>query len=416
MPGTHRGRSAVVIGAGIGGLSTAVGLARTGWQLTVLEQAGSPSEAGAGISLMANARRALDQLGVGDPIRRRAAWMPPGGEGVRTPSGRRLMHGPDPGFVRDHDLGAIVLLRHELYEILRRAVPDGSIRFGTRVTDVLTSEPDRRPRVVYVTGTQPDTITCDLVIAADGARSRVRSLLWPDAAGLSYSGHSVWRGITATATAAPQPGGNTWGRGQQFGRMPLADGRVYWYAVANTPVGRRHPDELAEVRRRFGGWHDPIPGLLDATASAGVLHHDIFELATPLPSYVAGRIALLGDAAHAMTSDIGQGACQAIEDAVVLCAALDAEPDLDAALAGYDRQRRPRAQRVSEASRRMGRLTLLERRSAVLARNVTARLIRRRIAGPGLQGIGGWHPPPLSTPDAGPQPAPAPAHGNGTER
>jgi len=404
MSGTRRSRSAVVVGAGIGGLCAAVGLTRVGWRVTVLEQAAAPSEAGAGISLMANARRALDQLGVGELVRRRAAWMAPGGEGVRTPSGRRLMHGPDPTFVHDHDLGAIVLLRHELHSILRDAVPDGAIHFGAKVAGVTTSE---RPSVSYTRNGRTYTMDSDVVVAADGARSQVRAGLWPDAAGLSYSGHSVWRGITATATGTREPGGNTWGRGRQFGRMPLADGRVYWYAVANTPVGERHPDELAEVRRRFGRWHAPIPALLGATPSGGVRHHDIFELGTPLPSYVTGRVALLGDAAHAMTSDIGQGACQAIEDAVVLCAMLAGEPDPTTALAGYDRARRPRTQRVSEASRRMGQLTLLDRRLAVLARNTTARFIRRRIAGQGLMGIGGWQPPAL--------PTPATTSGKGTE-
>ena len=394
-------RSAVVIGGGIGGMTAAAGLSRIGWQVTVLEQADAFREAGAGISLMANARRALDRIGVGDAVRGRSAWMRPGGEGVRTPSGRRLMHGPDPDFVAAHDLGAVVLLRRELHRILREAIPGGRIRLGSRAVDV-TTMPGGRARVLYLEGSQPFTARADLVVAADGARSRVRATLWPDAPVPSYSGHSVWRGITAEPFGEPEPGGNTWGSGQQFGRMPLADGRVYWYAVANTPAGLRHPDELAEVRRRFGGWHHPIPALLAVTPPDGVLHHDIYEHTTPLPSYVSGRVALLGDAAHTMTSDIGQGACQAIEDAVVLCAALAELSDVDAALSGYDRQRRPRTQQITAASHRMGELSLLERRGAVLVRNATARLVRRRVAPRALLGIGGWQPPPLpAAPPAG---------------
>lgn len=393
-------RSAVVIGGGIGGLSAAVGLNRIGWHVTVLEQAPLLREVGAGISLMANAQRSLDRLGVGAAVRAAAAPMLPGGEGIRAPSGRRLMYAANAKFVARHGLSAIVLLRPELHRVLRTALPDSSLRTGAKVTGVITEPGSAGARVVYHTDGTPRIVEADLVIGADGLNSLVRRLLWPHAPAPSYSGHSVWRGITAIPFTPPEKGGNTWGRGKQFGRMPLADGRVYWYAVANTPVGARNADELHEVRRRFGSWHHPIPALIEATPPDTVLHHDVFELATPLPRYVAGHVALLGDAAHAMTSDLGQGACQALEDAVVLCAALAAEPDVHTALARYDEQRRPRTQMITEASRRMGRMTLLDRRLAVLARNIMVRVMPPSAGERRLAQIGDWHPPELTRPVA----------------
>jgi 2-polyprenyl-6-methoxyphenol hydroxylase-like FAD-dependent oxidoreductase len=149
------------------------------------------------------------------------------------------------------------------------------------------------------------------------------------------------------------------------------------------------------VLERFGRWHHPIPDLVTATPADTVLHHDIFELAVPLPSYVRGRAALLGDAAHAMISDLGQGACQALEDAVVLCAALAAEPDIAAALRVYDQQRRPRAQRIATASRQMGRLTLMEGKARVLLRNMAVRAAPAAAGRRRLTEIGGWSPPDL---------------------
>jgi 2-polyprenyl-6-methoxyphenol hydroxylase-like FAD-dependent oxidoreductase len=112
---------------------------------------------------------------------------------------------------------------------------------------------------------------------------------------------------------------------------------------------------MAEVRRIFGHWHDPIPRLMDATPADSVLRNDLFHLRPGPDTYVHRRVALLGDAAHAMTPHLGQGACQAIEDAVVLGDLLD-EGDVDEALTEYDRVRRPRTREVARMSRLSGRL------------------------------------------------------------
>ena len=157
-------------------------------------------------------------------------------------------------------------------------------------------------------------------MAADGIGSRIRATLFPDSPGPRYSGFTTWRFV---APALPAGAGRaepaeTWGRGEVFGVLPLASGQVYCYASAPAPPGLRHDDEAAELKRRFGRWHDPIPGLIGAISPDRVLHDDVYWIAEPLPAYHRGRVAILGDAAHAMTPHLGQGACQAIEDAVVL--------------------------------------------------------------------------------------------------
>ncbi|MCW3840359.1 FAD-dependent monooxygenase [Micromonospora yasonensis] len=191
-------------------------------------------------------------------------------------------------------------------------------------------------------------IRADLVVGADGIRSTVRRLLWPDAAGPVRIGVTAWRGVTP-AWDEDIIVAISWDRGAEFGMVPLADGRVYWFAAVNTEPADSAVDELAQVRARFGSWHDPIPALISATDT--VLRDDLACLDEPLTTYVKGRVALLGDAAHAMTPNLGQGANQALEDAVVLAAVAD-RPD---GLAAYDRQRRPRSQRVAKASRTIGR-------------------------------------------------------------
>ena len=377
---------AIVVGGGIGGLSAAAGLHRIGWQVTVFERADALREVGAGISLMTSAQRALDQLGVGDTVRRAAAITVPGV--VRAPSGRLIMHGPDAWLVHERGLTSIALLRADLQAAIAEAVPADAVMTGAEVTKVTEDG-----AVAYRSGEEHHNAQGDLVVVADGINSRLRGQLWPDAPAPAYSGHSVWQGATTRAVDHPEPGGNTWGRGHQFGRMPLAGGRIGWYAVANTPAGSRYDDERAEVRRRFGFWHAPIPEVLAATEV--VLHHDSLEMRTPLPSFVQGRVALLGDSAHPMTSDIGQGACQAIEDAVVLCAALSAERDLGSALRRYDQQRRPHTWMVTEASHNMGRMTMLEHPIGVLARDKLMGLAPASVALRALEQVGGWQPPSL---------------------
>jgi 2-polyprenyl-6-methoxyphenol hydroxylase-like FAD-dependent oxidoreductase len=188
----------------------------------------------------------------------------------------------------------------------------------------------------------------------------------------------------------------TWGRGAEFGHIAFADGRAEWHAVLNSPPGVRHTDALAELRRRFGSWHDPIPALLAATRSDAVLHHDIHELATPLPAFTADRIALLGDAAHAMTPNLGQGACQALEDAAVLAAALATEPTVATALARYDAERRPRSQSVARAARQAGRLgQQLTHPLAVAVRNTALRLAPSRMTVRTILRHADWAPPGL---------------------
>ena len=377
---------AIVVGGGIGGLSAAAGLHRIGWQVTVLERAEALREVGAGISLMPSAQRALDQLGAGDIVRRAAAVVVP--PGVRAPSGRRIMHGVDPWLMHRRGLVSIALLRADLQAAIASAVPAESVVTGAEVTKVTEDG-----GVAYRVGDDYHNMHGELVVVADGINSRLRRQLWPDAPVPVYSGHSVWQGATSRPIDHPEISGNTWGRGHQFGRMPLSGGRVGWYAVANTPAGSHYDDERAEVVRRFGSWHDPIPEILDATEV--VLHHDSTELRTPLPTFVQGRVALLGDAAHPMTSDIGQGACQAIEDAVVLCAALVGSPDLPTALHRYDGERRPHTWMITEASHNMGRMTMLEHSLAVLARDKLAGLMPSGPAVKAMERLGGWQPPTL---------------------
>jgi len=307
---------AAVIGGGVGGLTAAIGLRASGWDVTVFERSPALPRTGTGLGIWRDALGALDELGLGGAARRAGRRQPDGA--LRRPDGSLL------GVLR---ADVHLLTRPALLGLLADALPDGAIRFGAPVA---WQDCDH-----------------DLVVAADGVHSGARLSLFGVRA--RPSGAIAWRG---TADFAVGAGGETWGRGVKFGLTPRADGRTNWYAMTG-------PD--ADLREAFGGWHDPIPRVL---AEAGeVLRHPLDHL-PPLPAYHRGRVVLLGDAAHAMTPDLGQGACQAIIDAVTLAGCLKTH-DVPGGLAAYDRLRRRKTQRMARRSLLLNRLARTRRLTGV---------------------------------------------------
>lgn len=346
---------AVIVGGGIGGLATAVAFVRQGWEVEVLEQAPRITEVGAGLSLWLNALRALDVLGVGAEVRARAREDV--AAGIHDAEGRWLTHS-DITAIRNRYGMPVIMHRADLVDILRAAVPESALRTGISVHEVHTDGTVRH---------SAGRSAGDLIVGADGIRSVVRRAVCGEITP-RYRGYSAWRMMVTPAEPVGEMS-ESWGRGERFGYCALADGRVYCFAVANMPAGIEGGG-LGELRRRFGHWHAPIPALLAAADPAAVLKHDLYDLPA-LKTFVAGRIALVGDAAHAMTPNLGQGACQALEDAVVL-ARVAAE---GAGLTAYDAQRRPRTQRIAAMSRRVGRIAQLSSAPAVTVRNTALRLV-----------------------------------------
>ncbi|MET9262754.1 FAD-dependent monooxygenase [Amycolatopsis sp. NPDC004079] len=378
------GGSAIIVGGGIGGLAAAIGLSRAGWQATVLERLpGELDDAGSGISLAANGVRALDALGAGDALR--AAGRFQRTVSTRDPRGTWLARMDGAELERVAGTPIVGIARYELHRLLRSLLPSPAVR--DEVTAV-------EGNTVLTTSGRHEA---DVVIAADGVNSRLRKHFFPSHPGSVYSGSSVVRAITAEPIGLSSSDFNlTWGRGVEFGHIVLADGRAEWHAVLTVPPGTRYPDPLAEMRRRFGSWHEPITALLDATEPEAVLHHDVYELVTPLPSYVAGRVAFLGDAAHAMQPNLGQGACQALEDAVALAAALSSA-DIDTALTRYDAERRPRSQAVALAARRTGRMgQQLTNPVGIAVRNLMFRAMPTSVMARSMLRYTRWQPPRLN--------------------
>ena len=261
--------------------------------------------------------------------------------------------------------GAFAVHRADLQTALADAA--GGVLLGVEVTAV-----EQEGDSVLARGADGTEERADLLVGADGINSRVRASFIDTA--VRYAGYVSWRGISPVTIKAGSFT-ESWGAGERFGLVDIG-GRTYWFATKNAPAGGS--DEArgrkAEVMRRFAGWHDPIAQVIEASDEAAILRNDVHYLDSPRV-WSNRRVVLLGDAAHATTPGVGQGAAMAIEDAVVLSDRLPLEGDPAGTLAEYEAIRRPRAEGALKMSRRADRLAQLSNPVGRRLRNGAVRLI-----------------------------------------
>jgi 2-polyprenyl-6-methoxyphenol hydroxylase-like FAD-dependent oxidoreductase len=355
----------VIVGAGIAGLTTAIALDRAGVTVDVRERVAPLGEIGAGISLWANAIRALETVGLADAIR--AFSVPAGNAGLRTWRGEVIV-APSEGDIgmRLQDL-AVVLHRADLQRVLLDAFGRDRVTLGRACVGV--EQDADGAAVVLQDGSRARG---DAVVGADGLHSVVRAALH-GAVRPVYAGYTAWRGVVRFDHARLLPG-ESWGPGRRFGQIRMSGGQVYWFATQDAPEGSRARDsEKAELLRLFRGWHAPIEALVQATEDSAILRNDIYDR-PPLARWGDRRVTLVGDAAHPMTPNLGQGACQAIEDAIALARELKGSTDVVRSLLAYERSRLPRANRIARDSRRVGWAGQFANPLAMAARNALVRL------------------------------------------
>jgi 2-polyprenyl-6-methoxyphenol hydroxylase-like FAD-dependent oxidoreductase len=352
----------IVVGGGIAGLSAAIGLRRSGHEVIVLERAPRIDPIGAGLTLFANAMSALDRLGMRDAVVAHGA--PAKRSAILTWEGRELAQVP-----RDLLEGTIAIHRADLQHELASAV--GEMRLGAEITAV-----EKHDDGVVARGANGSEERGDLLIGADGLSSVIRSAIADVRP--RYAGYTAWRGVSP----APVEHGRlteSWGVGERFGLVDIGRGRTYWFATKNAPEGE--PDEpegkKAEILRRFSRWHEPIAVIAESADESAILRNDVYYL-EPLPRWSEGRVVLVGDAAHATTPGVGQGAAQAIEDAVVLADRLAPGADLATALGEYEAIRRPRVEAVLKLSRRADKAAQLASPLGWRIRNAIVRRLSER--------------------------------------
>jgi len=340
--------STLIVGGGIGGLSLARELSNRGLAVTVLERTARLAPIGAGIIMNPNAMGVLERNGLAADLRSNA-W-PYMQRDTRDARGNLLA-------VRDYrplyDSGRLargaLVHRAHLHDVLHRALPAGLVRFGTAATRVEIL-PDR----VRVQTDQGETLEADVLVGADGIRSQVRRQLFGDVQP-RYMGYRSHRLVVE---AHPEVVSFTelLGRGQRIGLVPISPTRLYVWTTFNSPKDR--PPVLQDAdhfRALFRQFTDPqVREIFSRVQSVdGIISTDVEELR--LDRYVQGRAALLGDAVHAMTPNIGQGAGMAMEDAAVLAEELAASTNVEVSLNNYAMRRRPRVEMVMRVSREVGK-------------------------------------------------------------
>jgi len=213
----------------------------------------------------------------------------------------------------------------------------------------------------------------DAVIGADGIRSRVRAQLFGPVDPI-YRGYTVWRGVAFYRRRAMRPGYNSesWGHGSRFGILDIGQDRFTWYATANASHPALPGERKGELLQRFAGWHQPIPALIESTEL--ILENGAYDL-PPLARWTDGRVALLGDAAHPCTPNLGQGGCMALEDALVLAKCISSDQSAEFALRRYESLRRRRTRHIQHRSLLMGQIGQWQNRAAVSGRRVVTGLL-----------------------------------------
>tara|TARA_Y100001968_G_scaffold304622_1_gene319775 strand:- start:1743 stop:2981 length:1239 start_codon:yes stop_codon:yes gene_type:complete len=372
----------LIVGGGIGGLTLAHFVRKAGWRAQVIEKrplAEMLSGPG-GIFIQLNGLSALRQL---DEGRLAEALYAQGGSvlagGFHREDGSPLYLN-DPEFVGRQDLG-VCISRADLQQLLYRDLGPEVVFPGSGLAHF--EQDEGGVRVQLEDGT---VLSGDMLVGADGLWSRVRTILEERArpAAPEYSGYCCWRGLFSVPDRQILPENSSWaeywGFGLRFGWFHVGGDRYSFYAFKNTEQGGADEgSSLAGLRTLFGDYAAPVPAILDALEGETIYRDDICDRPPIKGPWGKGRATLIGDAAHPVQPNIGQGACQAIEDGFELVQALragmTAGQTVAEALRAIEEQRSKRVTRVFKVSRQVGELAQSDTRWGVFARNQLYRLM-----------------------------------------
>lgn len=342
-----------IIGAGIGGLALALALQRQEHEVTVFEAAAEIKQLGAGLWLAPNGLAVLQQLGTDLLTQALATGFASSQSTIMTHTGQMLMQLKSTA--QDAWPQMLAIRRSELHQILLSALRPHSLQCGAKLQSY--QEQGTGLQLQFDKG---DTQMTELLIGADGLHSCVRQQMFGDLP-LRYSGQTCWRGLSMLRLPPEWAGQGfeIWGdrAGLRAGFSQIDADTVYFYITALAEAGQHSPNEKKQVLNLIEGFPAVVQQIVSAAPE--LMRHDLYDL-KPLKSYQTGSVALVGDAAHAMTPNLGQGANQALVSALTLADCLQTQTSLAEALQVYENLRRPRASSVIQASWQVNQMVNLQ--------------------------------------------------------
>ena len=358
-----------IVGGGIGGLTLAVALQRKGFDVIVYEAAPEIKPLGAGLGLAANAVNAFAEIGIRDEILKAGKILKI--LRIKNEYGKVLTETDSEKITAKFGvINNFTIHRADLHQVLLEHLKPGTIELSKQCIDIVTQ--GAGTQLKFSDGT---SAYAGVVVACDGVRSVIRKKLLPESQP-RFAGYTCWRGVTDALPSSIDldETSETWGRGTRFGIVPLSKNRVYWFACVNAKANDQQLKHYSvqDLLRIFGTFHAPVPELLQHTDPAKIIWSDIIDI-KPIKRFAFDNILLMGDAAHATTPNMGQGACMAIEDAAVLANCLSTCRSTSEAFQQFEAKRISRTTTIVNNSWNIGKIAQLENKALIFLRNTAIR-------------------------------------------
>jgi len=357
-----------IVGGGVAGLTAGIALEQLSRDFCLFEQTKEVEGIGAGFGLAANAMRALEILGLRHEVEKIGYYL--GSFAILDQRGNILVN-PNTSTLSDkYQQQNFAIHRADLHLYLLSKLQAQRLQLGKQAIELV-----QKSNSILLSFADGSKHECKYLIIADGVKSPLRQQLVPTSSP-RYAGYSCWRATIDNSEIQLSLGTETWGKDGRFGMTPLVNNRIYWYACINGP--RNHPAfskyRVADLQKQFADYHDPIPTLLANTRDEDLIWSDIIDIA-PLKNLAYGNILLIGDAGHATTPNMGQGACQALEDVVVLQDELKKKTDVVAAFKSFEHRRLARTKYITDTSKMIGQVSQWENPIMISVRNTMMKML-----------------------------------------
>lgn len=363
---SNKDKRFAIIGAGIGGLTAGIMLEKLGFQVDVYEAGDSARGIGAGIGLASNAIKAFEYLGLDREVIAISNHLRD--FEICDDKGKTILSADTERITRNYNTDNYAIHRADLHNFLVSKISSKSIHLNKRLKNF--RQENDEVIIEFKDGTNSKT---DYLIGADGVNSKVRQLLVP-ISDPRFAGYWCWRATIEHHFEGINKSTEVWGKNGRFGITPLKENRIYWYACINTNLKDGVKDfGLENLKNRFKDYFPIIGEVLNLTQEKDLISTPIVDIA-PISNYSFGNVLLLGDAAHATTPNMGQGACMALEDVAVLQDELN-NNDVKNSFINFEKRRLKRTHYITATSLRAGKVAQSENNFIIYLRNNLLRMM-----------------------------------------